>query len=367
MQFVSVNGLDSSLQTISIGVPQGSILGPILFLLYINDLPSVSNLFSLLFADDTTLLASGTDLPVLIDYINSELHKIATYFRQNRLALHPMKTQFMVISNSPTVVNSNIELFINNNNPGAGSVSSLIYPITRITNFSDIPAIKFLGVFFDPGLNFKFHINTISSKISRSLFMLRRCKNFLSEKALKTLYYSLVHCHLIYGIQVWSCSPQSNLTNLFRKQKAAIRIISGNSYNSHTEPIFKSLGILTLPSLCEFFTLQFMQRFVQGFLPFSFNDTWVTRAAFRGFDAPMVLRNSEDLYIPFARLTQTSHLPYFSFPRLWVNFDLPNLTIIRDKLEFNNKLKQHLLDNLSAVVNCTRLFCPACTKIRVLA
>ena len=261
------------MQTILIGVPQGSILGPILFLLYINDLPSVSRLFPLLFADDTMLLASGEVLPDLVKFVNEELHKITTYFRQNWLALHPLKIQFIVISNSAAVVNSKIELFINNNNPGASMLYSLFYTISRVTNTSNIPAIKFLGVFFDPALNFKFHISTLISKISRALFMLRRCKNFLTEKSLKTLYYSLIHCHLIYGIQVWSCSSPSNITHLFRKQKAAIRTISDSRYNSHTEPIFKSLNILPLPSLCKFFTLQFMQRYVQGFLTLSFNET----------------------------------------------------------------------------------------------
>jgi len=273
----------------------------------------------------------------------------------------------MVISNSATVTNSKIEIFINNNNPGASVLPSLIHPISRVTNTSNIPAIKFLGVFFDPALNFKYHLNTISSKILRALFMLRRCKNFLSKKSLKTLYYSLIHCHLIYGIQVWSCGTPSSITNLFRKQKAAIRIISNSRYNSHTEPIFKSLCILPLPSLCKFFALQFMQRYVQGFLPFSFNETWVTRAAFRGSSAPMLLRNSDDLFIPFARINQTAVFPYYSFPRLWSSFysDFSSISILRDKNEFNSELKKHLLNALSSNPNCTRLFCPSCSLNRV--
>jgi hypothetical protein len=80
-QFVCVNGVDSSLLTILMGVAQGSILGPILFLLYINDLPLCTKLLALLFADDTTLLASGPNLPDLIQLVNDELFKIATYFR----------------------------------------------------------------------------------------------------------------------------------------------------------------------------------------------------------------------------------------------------------------------------------------------
>jgi len=91
-QFVSINGISSSLLEILLGVPQGSILGPILFLIYINDLPSSSLLRSLLFADDTALLARGSNINDLADFVNTEFHKVVQYFRKNKLALHPEKT-----------------------------------------------------------------------------------------------------------------------------------------------------------------------------------------------------------------------------------------------------------------------------------
>jgi hypothetical protein len=172
-QFVCVIGVNSSMQTIRLGVPQGSILGPILFLLYINDLPLCTTLLALLFADDTTLLASGSNLPELINYVNDELYKISTYFRNNKLALHPQKTQFMLISNSPTAKNASVNLFINNNNSLESPDQNLVHPISRVLPSSATPAVKFLGVYFDTELNFKYQIHHICSKISRALFMLR--------------------------------------------------------------------------------------------------------------------------------------------------------------------------------------------------
>jgi hypothetical protein len=88
----------------------------------------------------------------------------------------------------------------------------------------------------------------ICTRVSRALYMLRTCKNFLSEKSLKILYYSMVHCHLVYGNQIWGCANGSLITDLYRKQKAAVRIISSSTYRAHTEPIFKQLNILPLPS-----------------------------------------------------------------------------------------------------------------------
>jgi hypothetical protein len=100
-QFVFLEGKSSSLLDILIGVPQGSILGPLLFLLYINDLPMCSDLMSILFADDTTLSAAGDDLSNLADFVNTEFQKVCEFFRSNKLSLHPDKTKFMIFTSVP--------------------------------------------------------------------------------------------------------------------------------------------------------------------------------------------------------------------------------------------------------------------------
>jgi hypothetical protein len=109
-QFVVVNGLPSSLLYILLGVPQGSILGPLLFLIYINDLPSCSKLLSFLFADDTTLLDNDANITTLVAHVNTEFKRVVYYFRAHKLALHPNKTKFVIFShanftNTPLVIN----------------------------------------------------------------------------------------------------------------------------------------------------------------------------------------------------------------------------------------------------------------------
>jgi Reverse transcriptase (RNA-dependent DNA polymerase) len=147
-QFVHVNGVDSLLLSILIGVPQGSVLGPLLFLLYINDLPLCTILCALLFADDTTLYYSHQNIDTLVRIVNVELKKVSDYFRTNKLALHPGKTKFILFSNNNVVRASALDIFLDFNNDNVNQSPLLISKLCRVTTESSVPAIKFLGIFY---------------------------------------------------------------------------------------------------------------------------------------------------------------------------------------------------------------------------
>jgi hypothetical protein len=170
-----------------------------------------------------------------------------------------------------------------------------------------VPAIKFLGVFFDSGLNFQFHIKSISAKLSKALYILRSVKNILSVDSLKTVYYSLFHCHLIYCLQIWSCTPLSNLKCLITQQKAAVRLISRANYNSHSEPLFKKQKILPLDKLIYFFNLQIMHKFRHKYLPVSFANVWQTNEFRRNDDYTQSKPIKHSLRPPVIIPTPTSH------------------------------------------------------------
>ena len=252
-----------------------------------------------------------------------------------------------------------IKISINNNNLDENDLAR-IFQVSRIRYEDDIPAVRFLGVYFDANLTFAYHTKLISAKISKALFILRSSKNFLTLKARKAVYYSLIHCNLIYCLPIWSCTTQNNLKSLTKLQKAAVRIINDDKYNAHTEPIFKKLSILPFDNLITFFNLQLMQRFKQGFLPISFNATWATNNFRRDSNFEITLRQNNDIDIPFARLSSSDRRPLVNLPRLWQNFSEENIKIIRNRPEFNQKLKKHLLNELSSIPNCSRLLCPVC-------
>jgi hypothetical protein len=259
---------------------------------------------------------------------------------------------------SPSKTNFIPKIQINYNNDGESDLTKF-FDLHFINN-DEKPVYKFLGVLIDPSLNFKYHIDHVSKKLSTSLYFLRSVKNMLNQRALKTIYYTIFHSQLIYAIQIWSCCPESSLKQIILKQKMAVRIISNAKYNSHTEPLFKNLEILPFKSLALFFKIQFMQNFVQNFLPEVFNNTWITNQIRRQDQAQVQLRNDDLLHIPFARTSTTYNLPLTSFPRIWSEFSDEEIKFQRNRIEFNQKLKKYFLDLLNSSVICSRLLCPEC-------
>ncbi len=124
------------------------------------------------------------------------------------------------------------------------------------------------------------------------------------------------------------------------------------------------MKILPLNYLNEFFRLQFMQRFMQGFLPCSFNNTWISNEARRQENTPMVLRIHDYFYLPSSRLKSLESFPLYSFPRAWVSLSDENIKFTCNIVEFNLSLKTHFLNKLSTTVAFTKAYCPSCNPIR---
>jgi len=339
-QFVDINGNRSDALNINISVIQGSILGPILFLCYINDFYRATTLFTALFADDTTGLGKGKNLNELTAYVNVELQKIANWLRSNKMAINTKKTKFIVFRTRGKRIDPDDCLLVYNDNEiGIVEDPNLIYPITRVFNDGAERHFKLLGVLFDEFLSFDDHIDSLCTKISKSLFCLNRIKNFVTNPALKSLYYAMVHSHISYCINIYGCATPTALNKLVIKQKEAIRIVCRSGYRDHTNPLFKQSGILPLNDLIQYSALKFMHKFKHNKLPFSFNETWITN---RARNIEIALRNTENLYVPAHKLATLKRFPLFSFPKIW-NQDT------NDKL--NPSLKIYLKNLKSAYLN----------------
>ena len=148
-------------------------------------------------------------------------------------------------------------------------------------------------------------------------------------------------------------------------QKSAIRIVSGASYNAHTEPLFKKLEILPLPDLISFTKIQFMHRFTQKFLPSSFDDTWVRNSIRNIGENEIQLRNHDQIQQLHSNMAKLDLFPLFYFPKIWQDFGDEQIKIIRKPSVFDLKLKKYFLNDLSTTIICNRLLCPACLAGRL--
>jgi hypothetical protein len=216
-QIVDIQGHFSTPQPVDISVIQGSLLGPILFSIYINDFPNSTTLNSFLFADDTSLLKSGKNIKNITAAVNAELINVAAWYRANKMAVNTDKTKYIIFHPKGKYLPNNIALEYNNNNSNTVQNPDNIHTLERISSLNSTPSsrsYKLLGVLLDENLNLNAHYTNLRNKLSRALFFLRRAKNYLPEKALITLYYSLFHCHLLYFPIILSTSTITNINSI---------------------------------------------------------------------------------------------------------------------------------------------------------
>ena len=207
-QYVSVNGSNSSYLSITSGVPQGSVLGPLLFLIYINDLPlSSSKLSFYLFADDTNIYCESDNLYKLQRTVNKELRKVKLWLDVNKLSLNIDKTNFIIFK-SPHLPSDAVSIKIGN------------LPIKQSRY------VKYLGVLLDENLSWKYHLTELSKKLARTCGMFFKVRHFLPINVLICLYNSLFSPFLQYGILVWGLTYETYINPVLLLQKRVIRAIS---------------------------------------------------------------------------------------------------------------------------------------------
>jgi len=188
--FIQYKAHCSPMNFIETGVPQGSVLGPLLFIIYTNDLPKClknKNLKCLLFADDTTIYETNSEVTKLYDSLNDNLNVLADWFRANKLSLNVNKTVYMTFGN--------VKLHTLNNPASSLKLGEEIIKHVTVT--------QFLGIYIDENLKWTEHIKHVKSKLASSLYAMRSTKHTLTENHLKTLYFSLFQSYLEYGISIW--------------------------------------------------------------------------------------------------------------------------------------------------------------------
>ena len=246
-QFVQVDEHRSSLLHILCGVPQGSVLGPKLFILYINDICNVSKLVNfILFADDTNVFQNGDDLSLLCKQLTIELDKLNIWFDVNKLSLNVQKTNFIIFGKRNY---SNAELTIQNK------------------QIEQVHVTKFLGVLIDDRLCWNYQIANVKNKLAKCAAVLFKARCLVDNNVMLLLYNSLFLPYISYCAEVWANTYRSKLNVLTKLQMRVIRLIANVSKLSHTNELFAKFKLLKFVDLVEYKTDMLMYNAYHHKLP----------------------------------------------------------------------------------------------------
>ena len=227
------------------GTPQGSCLGPLLFLLFINDLYlNIEHCNAILFADDTTLYKSHRNVRYLKWCIEEDLKIISDWFKANKLTLNLEKTEYIFFCAKPMNVKPTLE-------------------IDDVTLLS-VESVKFLGIWLDQNLNWNIHVNKLITRLKRNMHLLRTPKHLFNEKTLKLIYHAHIQSHIDYGLILWgSMTTQNNLLRVQSVQNKCVEIISRNK---STELNYKKLKILKIKELIKIKEITVGYRLINNML-----------------------------------------------------------------------------------------------------
>ena len=256
-QLTRIDDSVSVLDLIEWGVPQGSVLGPLLFLIFINDIPLASDLKTWLFADDTVLVESASSLAILQSKMNHQVEKVQAWLLANKLSVHYVdKSVYMLVNsnNNTRVSDGNFELKMAN------------HVISRTKTY------KYLGLILDEKFSWADHINEVCWKISQAAGVIFKVRHLLSKDALILIYHALVGQKLRYGLICWATASKFLLTKVNVIHNKVVRYLTFSKTCSAAGPLYRKLDLLPLDLLIEIEWGKFMYKFEKGLLPGAFNN-----------------------------------------------------------------------------------------------
>ena len=236
--------------SVNIGVPQGSVLGPLLFLIYINDLHiAIKNSKVHHFADDTNLLHINNSIQQLNKLLNQDLRSLCNWLKANKIALNVTKTEI---------------LFFRHPNKANTSLLRL-----KIDGKKLIPThyVKYLGVYLDEFLSFKHHTNKLAKILRRSNGMLSKIRHYLPQEILRSVYFSIFESHLTYCSCIWGQKGNPVVDKIISLQNSAMRILTFSNYRTTSKPLYHQLKVLQFRQQVELQNLLFVNSSLNQTIP----------------------------------------------------------------------------------------------------
>lgn len=319
-QYTVVNNVKSNQDRVVCGIPQGSTLGPLLFNIYINDLPLVSKSTIHLFADDTNLTCSHTNLQTLQQMVNEELKSINNWMRLNKLSLNSDKTEYMLVTNKKNVKSMKV-----------------VMDGKEIKRKS---CIKYLGVIMDDKLSWKQQIQKQCCNLARGSGAMCRIKYYVNQQTLRMVYFALIYSHLQYCISSWGSASQSIIQPLNILQKRCIRILMGSGYRDHTNPLFFQSKCLKVNDIYKFELAKVMYKITNNMLSQTHDKLKFIEICHKHNTRQ---RENQNYFVPRTRTKYGQKSLQFSGIKLWnkISSKIRNMEFIK----FKKEMKSQMIEN----------------------
>ena len=270
---------------------------------------------------------------------------MSEWFCANKLSLNVNKTNVMIFNRNEDKTKTFPDLFL------GGKV------IKRVSNNSETPAVRMLGIWIDSQLNFDFYLKYTIKKINSSIFVLNRIKSILPEKCKILLYYALIHSHLHFSSFAIAMGNRKNRETLFKCQKRALRIISNKKSLSHSVLNFEKYDILPLPCLISYNIIKLMLQIKHGSAPPTLSaDSWIPKK-----NTTYNLRDQNEYHIPRINYTSCEKLCLFYYAKIWNSLPQEIFEYTEPKM-FLSEIRSYLFENYIEENLCRVKNCMLCTS-----
>ena len=334
-QFVTINGENSSLKPMQYGVPQGSVLGPLLFLVYINDLNNaVKYSKTRHFADDTNLLLANTSLKQLKKHLNLDLKALTQWLKANKISLNAGKTEILVFRNPKKPMNYDPKIKID---------GKRIYPSKYV---------KYLGILIDAHLTWQYHIKTLVPKLTRAAGMISKIRHFVPNHTLKNIYYAIFSSIMNYGATIWGQNNNEHINRITKLQDRAIRYINFANYREPPSELYKNSGIIKFKDEIKINNFLYVHDSLNRRLPSCLNNNFnYMHIQDNQHTRNVTLLNSKECLVQLPK-SRTIHYGIQSIKdqsaRAWNYFQITQSNLKLHTLSRNNskaKIKAHILES----------------------
>ena len=286
-----------------------------------NDVCNVSSLlFTILYADDTSVLLNGKNPNDLFQLLNKELGLLVTWLKANKLSLNAKKSYFIIFHRAKIKLN----------------VSSKILSMDQ-TNLTRTNSLKYLGVILDSKGTWIPHITYIKNKISKGIGIIYKARNYLNKQSLSNLYHSYVYPYLIYCIEAWGNAAHCHLDQLYKIQKRIVRIITFSDYSIPSDTIFRNLDILPLNKLVYHRIGIMMFKYANGMLPEVINELYTPNNTIHSYET----RQHNMLHLSKGNLNVYTKSFRYTSTHIW-NFLQTHFNVYVSISEFKKSLKTFL-------------------------